>query len=78
VWKRLLGNRGCKKVAGMAAFPSLYYPFLASPMQCSQASMIIGFDIAKIQPRLNDIEQMKPIAWRIEWVHGNLSVFPTL
>jgi hypothetical protein len=40
--------------------------------------MIIGFDIAKIQPRLNDIEQMKPIAWRIEWVHGNLSVFPTL
>lgn len=37
-----------------------------------QTSTIIGFDIAKIQPRLTDMEHMRPIARRIEWIHGNL------
>ncbi|KAF9485172.1 S-adenosyl-L-methionine-dependent methyltransferase [Pholiota conissans] len=37
-----------------------------------QKSHIIGFDIAKVQPRLHDIVHQKELARRVEWVHGNL------
>ncbi|KAF8969218.1 hypothetical protein BDZ97DRAFT_1915561 [Flammula alnicola] len=36
-----------------------------------QNSEIIGFDIVKIQPRLHDIEYLRPLSQRIRWVHGN-------
>ncbi|KAF8964951.1 hypothetical protein BDZ97DRAFT_1814073 [Flammula alnicola] len=36
-----------------------------------QNSKIIGFDIVKIQPRLHDIEYLRPLSQRIGWVHGN-------
>ncbi|KAF8813307.1 S-adenosyl-L-methionine-dependent methyltransferase [Phlegmacium glaucopus] len=35
-------------------------------------STIIGFDIAKIQPRLSSIGHVSPLSHRINWVHGNL------
>ncbi|KDR78877.1 hypothetical protein GALMADRAFT_244511 [Galerina marginata CBS 339.88] len=34
-------------------------------------SKVYGFDAAKIQPRLEEMEHYKPLAQRIEWVHGN-------
>lgn len=39
-----------------------------------QNSKVYGYDIAKIQPCLENMDKFKSLARRIQWVHGNLCV----
>jgi hypothetical protein len=39
-----------------------------------QSSTIVGFDIANVQPNLQDLEHYRHLADRVKWAHGNLLV----
>jgi ubiquinone/menaquinone biosynthesis C-methylase UbiE len=41
----------------------------------NQTSSIVGYDFQDIQPNLFSSKEHEDIAYRVRWVHGNLSVF---